>query len=256
MEGPAPAPPAPAEQSPTDGTGTAPPQRRKLKRATRIALIVILILALVAGGGFATSYFLNARNFVSTDNAQVDGEKIFINAPANGTLLDWSATEGAELRNDQVVGRIEIQGGFARPQMNIRAPGEGTVAVDNAVPGMFVTAGTQLAVAYNLDRIYITARVDETDIKAVYPGQRVDLDIDAFPDARITGRVQEIQGGAAGQFSLFPESNTGGNFQKVTQVIPVKIAVENPNNLDLVPGMNVTVHIHKQSPSAPEASTP
>ncbi len=252
MEGPAPAPPVPAEQSPTDGAATAAPPRRKLKRSTRIALIVILILALVAAGGFATSYFLNARNFVSTDNAQVDGEKIFVNAPTSGTLLDWSATEGAELREDQVVGRIEIQGGFARPKMSIRAPGEGTVAVDNAVPGMFVTAGTQLAVAYNLDRIFVTARVDETDINAVYPGQRVDVDVDAFPDAQLTGRVQEVQGGAAAEFSLFPQSNTGGNFQKVTQVIPVKIALENrSNDLDLVPGMNVTVHIHKQPPQAP-----
>lgn len=48
-------------------------------------------------------------------------------------------------------------------------------------------------------------------------------------------------------FSLFPQNNTnGGNFQKVTQVIPVKIGIDNVQNLDLVPGMNVTVHIHKR----------
>jgi multidrug resistance efflux pump len=44
---------------------------------------------------------------------------------------------------------------------------------------------------------------------------------------------------------LSPESNSSGNFQKVTQVIPVKIALTNTNGLSLVPGMNVTVHIHK-----------
>ncbi|MGH3788130.1 MAG: efflux RND transporter periplasmic adaptor subunit [Pseudonocardiaceae bacterium] len=253
MEGPAPAPPAPADQLPTDGTATTTPQRRKFKRSTRIALVVILILALGAAGAFATSYFLNARNFVSTDNAQIDGEKILVNAPTSGTLIDWRATEGAELRDDQVVGRIEIQGGFARPQMSIRAPAEGTVAVDNAVPGMFVTAGSQLAVAYNLDDIFVTARVDETDIKAVRPGQVVDVDVDAFPDTKLTGHVQEIQGGAAAEFSLFPQANTGGNFQKVTQVIPVKIAIEKRDNLVLVPGMSVTVHIHRQSPENPPA---
>jgi multidrug resistance efflux pump len=57
--------------------------------------------------------------------------------------------------------------------------------------------------------------------------------------------VSEIQGGAAGVFSLFPQSNTSGNFQKVTQVIPVKIAISNPDNVALVPGMNVYVKIHK-----------
>ena len=72
-----------------------------------------------------------------------------------------------------------------------------------------------------------------------------DIDVDAYPNAHITGRVREIQGGAAAVFSLFPQSNTGGNFQKVTQVIPVKIALDAPPTVDLVPGMNVTVHIHK-----------
>jgi len=46
-------------------------------------------------------------------------------------------------------------------------------------------------------------------------------------------------------FSLFGQSNTTGNFQKVTQVIPVKIAIDDRSGLDLVPGMNVTAKIHR-----------
>jgi 2-haloacid dehalogenase len=69
--------------------------------------------------------------------------------------------------------------------------------------------------------------------------------LDAFPDADLTGVVREVQGGAAGEFSPFPRSNTAGNYQKVTQVIPVKIAVDDTQGLGLVPGMNVTVKIHK-----------
>lgn len=246
MEGPVAAPSAPADQqSSTDGAGSAPPAARKLKRSTRIALFVILIVALLAGAAFGTSYFLNARNYVTTDNAQIDGDKIAINAPASGTLLDWTATQGASLQKNQIVGRIEIDGGFNKPQKPIRAPEEGTVAVDNSVVGAYVTAGTQLAVAYNLDEIYVTARVDETDVKAVHLGQVVDISVDAFPNTPLTGRVREIQSGAAGEFSLFPQNNSGGNFQKVTQLIPVKIGFDYPPNIDLVPGMNVTVHIHK-----------
>lgn len=241
MEGAVPPPPASAEVP-----VTATPGRRKLKRSTRIALVLILIVALVAAGSFATSYFLNARNFVSTDNAQIDGDKILINAPAAGTLVDWRATEGTVVSKDQVVGRVKIQGGFAQPLMSIRAPADGTVAVDNGVPGAFVTVGTQLAVAYDFDKIFVTARVDETDIKAVHVGQPVDLTVDAFSSAELTGYVREIQGGAAGEFSLFPQANASGNFQKVTQVIPVKIAIVGHEDLGLVPGMNVTVHIHKR----------
>jgi multidrug resistance efflux pump len=89
-----------------------------------------------------------------------------------------------------------------------------------------------------------------TDIRAVHPDQLVDINVDAYPNARFTGRVREVQAGAAAVFSLFPQSNTQctGNFQKVTQVIPVKIGLEDLNalnNIDLIPGMNVTVHIHK-----------
>lgn len=246
MEGTVPAPPPPSDQVPTDGTATATPGRRKLKRSTRIALVVILIVALVAAGGFATSYLLNARNFVSTDNAQIDGEQILVNAPTTGTLIDWRATEGTVLNEDQVVGRIKIQGGFVQPLMSIRAPADGTVAVDNGVSGGFVTAGTELAVAYDFDKIFVTARVDETDIKQVHLGQLVDITVDAFPNAQLAGHVREIQGGAAAVFSLFPQSNSAGNFQKVTQVIPVKIALADARGLNLVPGMNVTVHIHKR----------
>jgi len=68
----------------------------------------------------------------------------------------------------------------------------------------------------------------------------------SFPNTPLTGYVREVQRGAAGEFSLFPETNTAGNFQKVTQVIPIKIALEDRRGLDLVPGMNVTVHIHKR----------
>jgi len=51
----------------------------------------------------------------------------------------------------------------------------------------------------------------------------------------------------AGQFSLFPQSNSTGNFQKVTQVVGVRIAFTNTAGQYLVPGMNVTAHIHKQT---------
>jgi multidrug resistance efflux pump len=250
VEGPVTAPPAPTGQQPTDGTTTAPP-RRPLKRSTRIALIVILIIALLAGAGFTTSYLLNARNYVSTDNAQIDGQQILINAPTAGTLLDWRIFQGAPIHQNQIVGRIKIQEGFTQPLMAIRAPADGTVAIDNGVPGTYVTSGTQLAIAYDLNNIYVTARVDETDLKAVRVGQLVDIYVDAYPNAHLTGHVREIEGGAAAVFSLFPQSNNNGsNFQKVTQVIPVKIGIDDPQNLDLVPGMNVTVYIHRQGPGS------
>jgi multidrug resistance efflux pump len=246
-----PATPAAGGNGSTSTATAAPPApekpaRRKMKRSTRIALLVVLVVAVLIAAGITASYFLNARNYVTTDNAQIDGDKISINAPTSGTLIDWHATQGTEVHKDEVVGRIKIQGGFVQPQQSIRAPGDATVVVDNGVEGAFVPAGTQLALAYNFNRIFVTARVDETDIKQVRPDQRVDVTVDAFPNTPLTGYVGEIQGAAAGKLSLFPQANTSGNFQKVTQVIPVKIVLGNRQGLDLVPGMNVTVHIHKR----------
>ena len=219
--------------------------KRSLKPSTRKALTVIGIVAALMALGLVYNYVIVASRYVSTDNAQIDGDQISVNAPNSGTLTDWTATQGTQLRKDRLVGRIKIQGGFVQPQQPIRAPGNGTVVIDDGIEGAFVTAGTPLAIAYDLSKIYVTARVDETDVDDVRPGQTVDIEVDAFPDAALTGTVREVQRGAAGEFSPFPRSNTAGNYQKVTQVIPVKIALDDTQNLALAPGMSVTVKIHK-----------
>jgi multidrug resistance efflux pump len=223
----------------------AAPGKRPMKRSTRLALTIIVILAVLAALGFGGAYFLYSRNFVSTDNAQVDGDKVQVNAPATGTLVDWEGQQGAQVRRDQVVGRVKLGNSGAQPQMTIKAPGNGTIAINNAVEGQWVTAGTNLATAYDFNKIYVTARVDETDVADIHPGAPVDIDVDAFSGVPVTGIVTEIQGAAADQFSLFPESNSTGNFQKVTQVIAIRVAFTNTGGVQLVPGMNVTVHIHK-----------
>jgi multidrug resistance efflux pump len=233
---PAAEPAAPAEEA-------AP--KKGMSRKARIRLFVILGLALLVAIAFGVRYLVDTSNYTTTDNAQIDGNQISINAPASGTLLNWRGQVGAHLRENAAVGRIEMQGGYVQPQMVIRAPADGTVAVDNGVPGTFVTEGTQLAVAYDAQGVFVTARVDETAVDQVRVGAPVKLDVDAFPNANLTGHVSEIQTGSAGVFSAFPQSNSSGNFQKVTQVIPVRITIDDTKGLALAPGMNVTAKIHR-----------
>lgn len=233
------------EAAAPEAAPSAPVRRRSLKRATKIRLLVIGVLAVLAAAAFVIYYIFNTSNYVTTDNAQIDGNQISINAPATGTLIDWRGQQGTQLHKNASVGRIQIQGGYVQPQMVIRSPADGTVAVDNGVEGSFITAGMQLAIAYDSAGVFVTARVKETDIDKVQVGRAVNISVDAFPGEQLTGRVAEVKAGAAGVFSLFPQSNTSGNFQKVTQVIPVKITIDDLKNLPLVPGMNVTVKIHR-----------
>ena len=219
--------------------------KRRMKRSTKIALIVIGVVALLAAIGFTLSYVLDASRYVSTDNAQVDGTQVPILAPASGTLVGWQGSTGLVMHRDQVIGRVQIQGAFVQPQLAIRAPAAGTIANSSTTNGAYVTTGAQLAVAYDPQGVYVTARVDETDIDDVQVGRPVDFTVDAYPGRTFHGTVQEIQGGAAAVFSPFPQSNSGGNFQKVTQVIPVRVAIDDMQGVDLIPGMNVTVDIHK-----------
>ena len=235
------APDAEAEVAPEEEA--AP--KKGMSRKGRIRLFVILGIAVLVGIAFGIRYLVDTSNYVTTDNAQVDGNQISVNAPASGTLLDWRGQVGAALRKNASVGRIEIQGGYVQPQMVIRAPADGTVAVNNGVPGTFVTAGTQLAIAYDEQGVFVTVRVDETDVDEVRVGAPVKLAVDAFPDADLTGHVSEIQTGSAGVFSAFPQSNSSGNFQKVTQVIPVRVTIDDTLGLALAPGMNVTAKIHR-----------
>jgi multidrug resistance efflux pump len=228
------------------GSSTANAPTEKPKKSRRPLILTIGAVVVIVAAIFGTLYFINASKYVSTDNAQVDGDKIDINAPTTGSLTDWKLNQGSTVRTNQIVGRIQILGSMAQPQMTIRSPGNGTVAVNSGVEGQYVTAGTELATAYDFNKIYVTARVDETDVADVHSGALVDISVDAYSGTPVTGTVEDVQGSAAGVFSLFPESNSSGNFQKVTQVIPVKIALTNTNGLSLVPGMNVTVYIHKQ----------
>jgi multidrug resistance efflux pump len=219
--------------------------KRVGRRSRRIVVVIVVLSALLGGAAFLTGFILDSRNYITTDNAQIDGNQISVNAPSSGTLIDWRGTLGAQLRKDAPVGRIEMQGAFVQPQMVIRAPADGVVAVDKGVEGAYVTAGTQLAIAYDGAAIYVTARVEETDVDDVRVGQVVDITVDAFPGTDLRGRVIEVTDSAAAVFSREPQPNTSGNFQKVTQVVPVRIAIESPRALPLVPGMNATVKIRR-----------
>jgi multidrug resistance efflux pump len=129
--------------------------------------------------------------------------------------------------------------------MPITLPTNGTVVQTNAVKDSFVAAGTPLAQVFDLDNLWVTANIEETSIDQIEVNQDADIYVDAFPNATLKGRIEKIGLATSGTFSLLPSSNSTGNYTKVTQVIPVRISIEDQKGLQIVPGMNVTVRIHK-----------
>jgi ABC-2 type transport system permease protein len=217
-----------------------------LTPTARRAIAAVVAGALVVSGTLVAGYLVQTSRYVWTENAVIDGDKLPIVAPATGRLTDWAGTQGTIVSRAEAIGRVEaVQG--VRGQRVIRAPSDGAIAQNNVVDGAFVTAGTQLAVAYDLSQTYVTARVKETDIGGVHRGALVDISVDAYPDYKLTGTVWDVQGSTSGTFAplSLPNHDTS-SYQKITQVIPVKIAIADREGLTLVPGMNVTVHIHRK----------
>jgi multidrug resistance efflux pump len=216
--------------------------------ARRLVLLNVILLIILVGGGLAAySYYNRTVNYLSTDNAQISGQQVTIASPANGRLIDWTGKVGEKFSKDDEIGSVMAAGtGTASPsEIKITVPQNGTVVQSNAVKDSFVGAGTPLAQMYDLDNLWVTANIEETNINDLEVGQDVDIYVDAFPNNDLNGKIEKIGLATSGTFSLLPNTNTSGNYTKVTQVIPVRVSIDNYKGLELVPGMNVTVRIHK-----------
>ncbi|AZU62263.1 efflux RND transporter periplasmic adaptor subunit [Neobacillus mesonae] len=213
--------------------------------AKRMILLNVILLIILVGGGFAGYYYFNQSiNYLTTDNAQISGQQVNIAAPATGKLLKWKGQTGDTFTKNDTIGTIEIAGEKGAMDMAVKAPADGTVVQTNAVENTMVAAGTPLAISYDLNNLWVTANIEETKLNDVKIGQDVDIYVDAFPNVTLNGKVEEIGLATAGTFSLLPKNNASANYTKETQVVPVKISIDHYGER-LVPGMNVTVRIHK-----------
>lgn len=214
--------------------------------ARRMILINIILLIVLVGGGFTGYYFYNKSvSYISTDNAQIAGQQISIAAPTSGKLTSWDGNVGDHFNKNDKIGTIKVTTETGTVDMHVAVPANSTIVQSSAVANSYVAAGTSLAKSYDMSNLWVTANVDETDLNDVKVGQDVDLYVDAYPDTTLTGKVDSLGLATSATFSLLPTSNSSGNYTKETQVIPVKISIDNYGGLDLVPGMNVTVRIHK-----------
>lgn len=124
----------------------------------------------------------------------------------------------------------------------IRSPIDGVIDKVYVSNGEYVSPGQNLIMLHEPGAVWIEARVKETQLEPVQVGHPVRIRVDAFSGQRFTGRVERIVPATTSQFALLPNPNPSGNFTKVTQRVPIRIAVDEPNER-LSPGMMVEVYI-------------
>jgi membrane fusion protein (multidrug efflux system) len=140
----------------------------------------------------------------------------------------------------------QMRAALAQAELNlqyatVKAPARGIVSKKGINPGQVVQAGQPLFAIVQVDDVWVTANFKETQLKDMRPGQRAEIDVDAY-GRKYKGKVDSIAGATGARFSLLPPENATGNFVKVVQRVPVKIVLDpgqDPEHL-LRPGMSVT----------------
>jgi len=139
----------------------------------------------------------------------------------------------------------------------ITAPIDGTVGARTLRVGQYVEAGTQLMAVVPLKQVYVVGNYKETQLTDVQPGQVVAINVDTFPGRTIHGHVDSLAPASGLEFALLPPDNATGNFTKIVQRIPVKIAIDPNDPLagELRPGMSVEPSINTRSEPASDEQT-
>ncbi|GBQ87883.1 HlyD family secretion protein [Asaia krungthepensis] len=107
----------------------------------------------------------------------------------------------------------------------VRAPHDGWISQRNVEQGDFVQTGQKLFSVVEPE-VWVVANYKETQITKMRPGQKVEIEVDAYPGLSLHGHVDSIQLGAGSAFSAFPPENATGNFVKIVQRVPVKILID------------------------------
>jgi len=164
----------------------------------------------------------------------------------------------AERRSEDVVGsqRLALDADLQRARAAlmlaesnlehtiIRAPADGMVGERQARKGQYVGPGSQV-IPFVEDRVWIVANFRETQLAKIRVGDSATLSIDQFPSKELTGKVIAVAPASGSQFALLPPDNATGNFTKVAQRVPVRIALDDSSLVSqLRPGLSVQVKIH------------
>ena len=228
----------------------------------RILIALAAVAILVAAALFGYRLWYNSVHFVSTNNAHVTTALVQAGSINAGRIISMNVDVGLPVSQGQVIAVVDIPTvisksdttdtsklGFRDVQdqlVEVVAPISGVVAARWARVGDTIPEGQSIVTLMDPKQAWITANIDERDIGRVRSGQLVEVHVDSLGQT-LAGRVDTVSPVTAATFSLLPSRNTSGNFNKVSQLVPVKIVLEE-NYVPLIPGSSVEVKIHVSAP--------
>ncbi|KQU53028.1 secretion protein HlyD [Sphingomonas sp. Leaf339] len=185
------------------------------------------------------------------DQARATARQTAADAAAAREQIDTAAAQVSVARRQVGAAKSVIdarraqidQANVAISDLRLTAPVSGQVVNRQVNIGSYVGPGTQL-MAIVPDHMWVTANFKETQLTLMKIGQPVDIHVDAYPGIDFKGHVDSIQRGAGQAFALLPPQNATGNYVKVVQRVPVRIAFDAQNGPDprrypIGPGMSV-----------------
>ena len=188
--------------------------------------------------------YLRQQQEVARTAAQVKtAEAMLAEARAERQRLDVLSSDRATLmaKRQELLARMDSQ----RADIELRqvvSPVDGVISRTFIAAGEYASAGQRLILLHDPTKIWIEARFRETDIRRLTVGQHVHITIDAYPDETFEGKIERIGHAATSEFALLPTPNPTGNFTKVTQRLPVRIAIQQRDGR-LRPGMMVEAYV-------------
>ena len=217
--------------------------------------------ALVASGAVARrdADQFRATAISAASDAQHSQAELAVSQSQAGAVSARRATLTAALAQAQAgVARAQAALDLARQDQAhtvVYAPIDGVVGDRQVQLGDYVQPGTRLMTVAPLNALYVTANFKETQVARMLAGQAAEVRVDALPGRRFKGYVASLAPGSGSQFSLLPFEPGTGNFTKIVQRVPVRIALA-PGQAGLEqlrPGLSTTVTVRLKAPD-PELS--
>jgi membrane fusion protein (multidrug efflux system) len=195
-------------------------------------------------GAITDSQLADTRASADTASAQLaearsEAEAAKLQIGVAGARVAAAGTTSAQRAADLDFARLQ------RSYATVTAPIAGVVSRKSVEPGQLVQAGqTLLSVASDTDT-WVVANFKETQLTRLRAGQEAEFEVDSYPGVVFRGTVDSLSGATGARFALLPPDNSSGNFVKVTQRVPVKIALSQAPDAGhpLRPGMSVTATV-------------